>query len=152
MSSTTGAHPGLSAREDAFVLALVRTFVALPRALDADLRRDEGIASSEYLALLYLAQAPAGRLRMGELAAATGLSLAATTRVVGVLESGGLVERQPCATDRRGLDAVLTEAGRRRFHEVWPAHVASLRRHVFDRLEGVDIEHCTAALRRIADH
>ncbi|MBU5421288.1 MarR family transcriptional regulator [Cellulomonas hominis] len=144
--------PLLTGPEDDFIRTLVRTFVALPRALDADLRRDEGLTSSEYFVLLYLDEAPGGRLRMGELAAATALSLSATTRVVGLLEGAGLVERRRSAEDGRGSDAVLTPRGRKRFLAAWPAHVASLRRHVFDRLDDVELEHCTAALRRIADH
>ncbi|WP_448629438.1 MarR family winged helix-turn-helix transcriptional regulator [Cellulomonas soli] len=136
--------------EEGFMRALVRTFTAVPRALDADLQREAGITISAYLTLLYLAEAPDRRLRMGELAAVSGLSLSATTRVVSLLEADGHVQRQPCASDRRGLDAVLTDAGHERFLAVWPIHMASLRRHVFDRVEGLDLEHSTAVLRRIA--
>ncbi|MGN8245574.1 MarR family winged helix-turn-helix transcriptional regulator [Cellulomonas soli] len=142
--------PVLSDTEEDFIRALVRTFTAVPRALDADLQRDAGITSSAYLTLLYLAEAPDRRLRMGELAAISGLSLSAVTRVVTLLEADGHVERQPCANDGRGLDAVLTDAGHERFLAAWPTHMASLRRHVFDRLEGLDLEHSTAVLRRIA--
>jgi DNA-binding MarR family transcriptional regulator len=86
---------------------------------------------------------------MGDLAAHTALSPGAVTRIVKVLEAKGLAERQPSALDGRGQDAVLTEHGGLRLDQVRPAHVASARLRVFDKLAGADLAACTEVLNRI---
>ena len=46
----------------------------------------------------------------------------------------GLVERQPCPTDRRGLFAVLSPAGQELLDQAAPTHVAGVRRYAIDCL------------------
>lgn len=139
----------LSAEEEAFMRALAQVVVYIPRAFAADLGRTHGFGMSEYFTLMHLSESPGARLRMGDLAAESALSLAAVTRVVTALEAKGLVERRPSPSDGRGHEAVLTEAGRSRLGQVRPAQVASVRRRVFDKLAGLDLEACTEALSRI---
>ncbi len=91
--------------------ALGRLMLVLPRALDADLERDQRMSLSEYSALRHLSEAPHQRMRMSELAAACDMSLSGMTRLAGKLESLGFLDRVRCERDARGLDAVLTEAG-----------------------------------------
>lgn len=52
-------------------------------------------------------------------------------------------------------NAVLTDAGLNRYKEVTPTHNISLRRYLFDHLEGIDLDALGDALQRItaaADH
>ncbi|NIR40088.1 MAG: MarR family transcriptional regulator, partial [Actinobacteria bacterium] len=58
--------------------------------------------------LLHLHEAPDGRLRMHELAGSLMLSRSAATRFVDRMEQAGLVTREACDTDRRGMFVVLT--------------------------------------------
>lgn len=134
----------LSEQERAFLRALARALVFVPRALEADLGREHGLSMSEYFALMYLSESRSGGLRMGDLASRSALSLGGVTRVVKLLERKGLVERRRTPADGRGYEAVLTEAGRRRLDAVQPAQVASARRRVFDKLQGVDLREATA--------
>jgi DNA-binding MarR family transcriptional regulator len=60
--------------------------------------------------------------RMQELAESVHLSQSALSRVVGRLESEGLVTRKMCASDRRGIFACLTDAGRERYEAARPTH------------------------------
>lgn len=138
-----------SEQEEDFLRALARTVVFVPRVLEADLGRVHGLSTSEFFALMHLSETPAGRLRMGDLAMQSALTLGAVTRVVKLLEAKGLVERRPSPTDGRGHEAVLTAAGRDRLAAVRPAQVASARRRVLDKLEGLDLDACTAVLSRI---
>ena len=55
------------------------------------------------------------------------LSQSALSRVVARLEAEGLVERVMCKTDRRGVFACLTEAGRERHAQARPTHRGVLR-------------------------
>ena len=53
--------------------------------------------------------------------------------------------------DARGSNAVLTDKGLARLREAWPAHLASVRRHIFDHLEGLDLAKLAAAFNAIAN-
>ncbi len=143
------ARGPLTADEEAFLGALARVAIYLPRNFDADLGRAEGFPMSEYTVLMDVSEAPGRRLRMGDLASQTALSPGAVTRVVKVLEAKGLVEREVSADDGRGQEAVLTERGRLRLEQIRPAHVAGARLRVFDKLAGVDLAPCTDVLNRI---
>lgn len=99
---------------------------------------------------MFLSEAPHRRMRMSELAAACNLSLSGMTRVVNRLEKQGLIQRAKCQEDLRGWNAVLTEDGFARLREAWPAHLASVRRHVLDNLAGHDLAALAAALQRVA--
>jgi DNA-binding MarR family transcriptional regulator len=151
MTDGTDAVRPLERHEEDFLRALARTVLAVPRGFDADLGRGLGLSTSEYFALMHLSEAPGQRLRMSDLAAATALSQAATTRVVTCLVGKGLVERQRSVDDGRGYEAVLVAPGRACLERARPAHVASVRQRIFDRLDGIDLAACTAALSRISD-
>jgi DNA-binding MarR family transcriptional regulator len=88
---------------------------------------------------------------MGDLAEVTALSLSATTKVVTKLETAGLVVRERAAGDRRGHEARLTGSGRTRLDGARSQQLASMRRRVFDKLEGADLASLTAALQRISN-
>ena len=144
-----GPEP-LSPDEQDFLRALARALVFVPRVFMADLGRAHGLSTSEYFALMHVSEAPQGQLRMGDLAAATALSLGAVTRVVKLLEGKGLLERRPSTSDGRVHEAVLTEAGYERLARAEPAHVASVRRRIFDKLDGLDLRTCATVLSRIS--
>lgn len=150
--TTTAVGPGtLSGGQEDFLRALARTLVFLPRAFIADLGREHELSMSEFFTLMHLSESPQRRLRMGDIAAATALSLGAVTRLVKLLEAKGLVERVPSAADGRVHEAVLTQGGQLRLDLARPAHEESVRRRIFDRLDPADLRTCTAALLRISD-
>jgi DNA-binding MarR family transcriptional regulator len=140
----------LSADEEAVMRALGRLMLVLPRVMDADLERTQRMSLSEYSALRHLSETPGQRMRMSELAAACDMSLSGMTRLAGKLESLGYLDRVRCEKDARGLEAVLTDAGLARLREAWPSHLASVRRHIFDHLTGIDLGRLAAALDAMA--
>lgn len=151
----TGSEPPapprpLSRDEEAVARAIGRAIIVLPRAIDADLMREQHLTLNEYGTLMRLSEAPHRRLRMSELAAACDVSLSGMTRIVGRLEDDGLVMRVQCAEDARGSNAVLTAAGLRRLELAHPTHLASIRRHVLDHLAEFDLVRLADALRRCA--
>lgn len=118
--------------------ALSRVILVLPRALDADLVREQRLPLNEYLVLMTLSEAPSRRMRMSELSNACDLSMSGITRIVARLEADKLVQRVRCESDARGWHAVLTDAGLARLQQAWPTHLASVRRYVMDHLENID--------------
>jgi DNA-binding MarR family transcriptional regulator len=142
-------HP-LTPDEEALLRELGRVMIVLPRAIDADMMREQRLPLSEYTTLMHLSEAPHRLMRMSELAAVGNVSLSGMTRIVTRLEKQGLIERVRCDEDARGWNAVLTDAGLARLEQAWPAHLASARRHVFDHVEGTDLTQLIRALRRFA--
>jgi DNA-binding MarR family transcriptional regulator len=108
-----------------------RPFIALllrlPAALDAQLQRDAGITSFDYLVLSGLSESPGRTLRMSELAAIANSSLSRLSHVVSRLEAKGWVRREPCPGDGRFINAVLTDDGWRKVLATAPGHVTAVR-------------------------
>lgn len=94
--------------------------------LDDALRRF-GIDLGEYEILVSLAEADDRQLRMSDLADKVHQSRSRLTHTVARMEKAGLVERQACPTDRRGVWATLTERGFELLKEAAPSHVESVR-------------------------
>ena len=92
---------------------LLRVHAGMTKALDAELVRAHGLPLSSYEVLLFLADAPDGRLRMSELAEGVLLSRSGLTRLVDRMERDGLLRRERCPDDARGYNAAITGKGRR---------------------------------------
>lgn len=134
---------------------LQTAFTAMMRQFDADLRREQRLSHTEYIALLWLSEAPGRTLRLSDLAARCQQSLSTISRTVGRMEAQGLVRRERSTQDARAYNAVLTDAGLKRYNDATPTHNSSLRRYFFDHLDGIDLDALGDALKRItaaADH
>ena len=96
-------------------------------ALEKALERDHGLGLSEYEVLERLAtcQCDDGK-RMQDLAGSVNLSQSALSRLIGRLETTGLVHRSMCAADRRGIYAHITNDGRARVEAARPTYTAVL--------------------------
>ncbi len=79
--------------------------------LETRMKKRFGLSLSDYNVLLALWEAPGHMLRMGELADRVVYSPSRLTYLVTNLERDGWVSKVPSATDGRGFDAVLTDAG-----------------------------------------
>ena len=112
----------------------------LQTRLDRELREAVGLNLVDYNVLLALEEAPGHRLRMGELAAALVFSPSRLTYQVTSMERRGLVRREPCSDDGRGLSAVLTEEGASAFREGWKHHDRGVKEHFLDLLSDADVE------------
>lgn len=124
----------LSADEQRAWRAFLEATASLFDDLDGQLQRQAGLSHGDYEILVRLSEAGGRRMRMSDLAAHTLFSRSRLSHAVNRLEAAGLVEREPCETDRRGTFAVLTKAGLERLEAVAPSHVAEVRRRVFDNL------------------
>jgi DNA-binding MarR family transcriptional regulator len=88
---------------------------------------------------------------MSDLAAQTQLTTSGITRVVDRLERDGLVERRACPTDRRGLFAHISGAGRARLDAILPGHVELIERWLTGRLTPDQLDSFLTSLRVIRD-
>nr|WP_198428973.1 MarR family transcriptional regulator [Nocardia bovistercoris] len=114
--------------------ALLSGWALLDREIEQQLKRDAGLSHTQYEVLVRLAAAPEQRIRMTELADSLVNSKSGLTYQVSRLEDAGLVRREACPTDVRGVTAVLTAEGRKALEEAAPAHVALVRALLIDVL------------------
>jgi DNA-binding MarR family transcriptional regulator len=100
-------------------------------ALDKRLQDEHRLSTSEFEVLEQLAGVGCqDHERMQDLADAVRLSQSALSRLVGRLEEQGLITRQMCQDDRRGIYAWLTDDGRARYEAALPTHRAVLDEHL----------------------
>ena len=102
--------------------------------------------------LIRLARSPEQRLRMSELARDMTMSTSGLTRLIDRIEAAGLVQRQACPEDRRGLLATLTDPGRELLATTAPCHLADLDRYVGQALTDDELTQLTDLLRKVRDH
>jgi DNA-binding MarR family transcriptional regulator len=112
---------------------MLRAHAELTRALDAQLTREHKLPLSSYEVLLFLADAPEGRMRMSELAESVLLSRSGLTRLVDRLEREDLLKRERCESDARGLFAEITPEGRELFDAARRTHLDGVRALFLDR-------------------
>ncbi len=120
--------------------ALASVLFKLPGALESQLQRDAGLSHFEYLVLTALSEAEDRTLRMKDLAALSNGSLSRLSHVVTRLEKRGWVRRQPCPSDGRHINAILTDAGHDKVRASAPGHVEIVRELVVDALSPAQLE------------
>ncbi len=129
-----GAPVLLSREELGAWRGLLRVHSGMTKALDAELVREHGLPLSSYEVLLFLADAPDGRLRMSELAEGVLLSRSGLTRLVDRMERDGLLRRERCEDDARGYHALITDKGRELFRRARRTHLDGVRERFLSHL------------------
>ncbi len=130
----------------------VRMAELLGARLERELQCETGLSIADHEVLVHLSEAEGRRLRMSELAALMLWSKSRLSHHLGRMESRRLVRRQGCPTDARGVFAVLTAPGLRVIEAASPHHVASVRRHLVDRLSPGQLEALAEISETIVDH
>ncbi len=127
----------------------------LAERLDRELREAHDLSMHEYEILVRLSEAPRRRQRMADLAASVWQSRSRLSHTISRLESDGLVVRETCPNDGRGVFAVLTDEGFRRLEEAARTHVAGVRAYLVDVVDPAELQAIgrafTAVARRLAD-
>ena len=112
---------------------------------------DRGLPPLAWYDVLWaLEQAPSGRLRMFELAERLVVARYNLTRIADRLVTAGLIERETCASDRRGAYCVLTRAGRQIRARMWPTYRDVIERLIAAHVEPRELEVIGASLSRVA--
>ena len=127
----------------------LRSHATVMRRLEHDLVTEQRLPLASYDVLVQLTQAPEHRLRMTELAERVLLSRSGLTRLVDRLERDGLVTREACPSDARGMYAVLTDAGYARLRQATPTHLRGVDDYWSSKLDEDDLAALDRALRKI---
>ena len=115
--------------------------------LDHELRQAHGISTAEYEILVRLSESPGRRMRMALLADAMCHSRSRVTHTVSRMEKARWVVREASESDRRGVEAIMTDAGMALLERASHTHVTGVREHLVDLASDEDF----AALGRIFD-
>lgn len=129
---------------------LVGTTLLMDR-LDRDLRELHDLSMPEYEILVRLSEAPDHRMRMAQLAGSISHSRSRVTHTVARLEKDGLVTRSACASDGRGVEAVLTDEGLKRLEAAAPTHVEGVRQFLVDLAGAEDFAAVGRVFNAVAD-
>ena len=131
---------------------LIEAHNELHNALQRNLDHEAGVPVGWLSVLIRLARSPDERLRMTVLARDMTMSTSGLTRLIDRMEADGVVKREACSEDRRGLLAVLTDKGRSVLDSTAPCHVADLGRLLDGALDDGELAQLTDLLRRVRNH
>jgi DNA-binding MarR family transcriptional regulator len=117
--------------------------------LEDQLVQDAGLSAADYKVLHPLSESPDGVLRARELGIEIGWDRSRLSHHVTRMEKRGLVVREECAEDGRGLMVRLTLAGRKAIQAAAPQHVEGVRRYFFDVVSKQELETLAAVFDRV---
>ena len=124
----------LSEHEQRAWRGFLEMHVQLDGHLGRHLQATSDLSLPDFGVLVGLTDVPEGRLRVLELGRALQWEKSRLSHHLTRMEKRGLVARRECLTDGRGAFIEITPAGRAAIEAAAPAHVAEVRRLVFDAL------------------
>ena len=124
----------------------------LMAVLEQQLARESSLSGADYRVLHPLSEAPGGLLRARDLGSEIGWDRSRLSHHLGRMEKRGLITREDCAEDARGLMVRLTKAGRRAIEKAAPGHAEAVRRYFLDQLSSDEIETIAAVFDRVLDN
>lgn len=105
---------------------LVEVYSRLERTLGSALEAQCDLPHVWFEVLLRLGRSPDGQLTMSALRGQIALTSGGVTRLIDRMVAAGLVERRPCASDRRVQFAGITDRGRRALENAAEVHIVNL--------------------------
>lgn len=121
-----------------------RGMLTMHRRLEAQLSREmqsgSELSMPDFTVLVALTDTCGGRVRAFSLAEALQWEKSRLSHHLARMERRGLVSRDGCPEDGRGLFVCVTPAGRAAIEAAAPAHVAAVRRLFFDALTAEQVD------------
>lgn len=106
----------------------------LERGMEDTLQVESGLGASEFSVLVVLSEAERRSLRLRDLCQQLEWDRSRASHQITRMERRGLVIKEKCPDDARGVFVTLTDEGMKRLEAAAPGHVESVRRMVFDHL------------------
>ena len=121
------------------------------RHLGTSIKAASGLTLDDYEVLVHLSEADDRRMRMTELSERLLNSQSRLTQRIDRLVERGLVRREKCPEDRRGMFACLSDQGMRTIEGLAPIHLDDVRHWLIDLIEPGEREVVAAVLERVAE-
>lgn len=119
--------------------------------LNRELAASSGLSLQDYAVLVNLSDEPDARVRANELGRRLGWEKSRLSHHVARMVARGLVARERCPVDHRGLYVTLTAGGRAALQAAAPGHCASVRRWFVDRLDPEQLAAVATVARIVTD-
>ncbi|HVE62880.1 MAG TPA: MarR family transcriptional regulator [Mycobacteriales bacterium] len=120
----------ITAADEALITTFGRLVEAnsrLSRQLGRSLEQQAALPHAWFEVLLRVSRAPRGRISKSSLAEQVALTSGGITKMLDRMIDAGLVQREPCPTDRRVCFAALTPDGDRALTAAAKVHARNLR-------------------------
>src|SRR5260221_2842890 len=119
---------------------LSRAHSTMSAAIEKDRVPEAAMPLAWYEVLLHLSRAPLGLMRYQDLAKVAGITDSGASRRLEQMVNAGLLDRKSCPTDRRGVYAHITPAGKAAFVKAHAIFLQSLDRNLGSHLETDDVD------------
>jgi len=123
----------------------------LAEALNRDLEAAKDLSLNEYEVLVRLSESPDRTMRMAALAESLAHSRSRLTHTVRRMSERGLVERNTCTVDGRGVNCTMTQRGYDVLVDAAPRHVSAVRAFLVDRLTPEEFAVLGRAMAKVVD-
>ena len=130
--------------------SLSRAHSTMSAAIEKDMLPEAGMPLGWYEVLLHLSRTPQALMRYQDLAKVAGITDSGASRRLDQMVKAGVIDRMSCPTDRRGVYAHMTQAGKIAFERAHAVFLRSLDRNLASHLETDDANAMSAALSRIS--
>ena len=120
--------------------------------LEELIERQSGLSGADYAVLVPLSEEPTGLLRARDLGTEIGWDRSRLSHHLTRMEKRGLIARQECEEDARGLMVLLTDSGRQAIETAAPDHADAVQRYFFDLLSDAELETLTTVFDRVVDN
>jgi DNA-binding MarR family transcriptional regulator len=134
---------------------LWRSYIQMNRELYArlgDLLASEGnVSAADYEVLVFLSEEPTGVLRARDLGIEIGWERSRLSHHLARMEKRGMVVREECEEDARGLMVRITPAGRRAIEAAAPANAEAVQQYFFDLLSKKELDTLSHVFDRVLD-
>lgn len=125
----------LNAEEQQFWRKLLHARRFAVRAIDDSLQESSGISSPEFSVLVLLSEHESKSIRLNELGQLLDWDRSRVSHQITRMEKRGLVTKQACDSDRRGIEVAITESGWEKVRAAAANHVETVRTLFFDHLQ-----------------
>ena len=130
-------------------MGLVKSHQYLIEKVENELKINGFPPLSWYDVLLELDKAPEGSLRLNDLGRKVLLDKYNVTRLIDRLEKEGLVSRDACQVDGRGIFACITPEGRNLRKRMWPVYFNVIKEHFLSKFNKDELGQFIECVERI---
>ncbi len=130
-------------------VSFVQSQQLLLEKVDEEFKKHNFPPLNWYDILLELDRQRDGRLRLNQLGEKTLLTKYNVTRVIRRLEEEGLVRRETCPGDARGVFAVITQKGKNLRKQMWPVYYSVIKRYFLSNLDEEELGKLIECMNRI---
>jgi DNA-binding MarR family transcriptional regulator len=127
----------------------MESHIRLQSRLARRLAAESGLSMSDYEVLVWLSEAPEGRLRMASLAERLQWDRSRLSHHIRRMETRGLVARTDCPDDGRGSFVGVTPGGQQAIEQAAPGHVRAVREFFLEPLGDDGLEALARALPKL---